>query len=296
MAPAAPTRSQPHFARNSRDQTWSQAPDNPARSRLRNDRAHHQAALHPLPVVDTLRRLLPGNRMAGILAAARPAHFSQRSSPLRVATRVDHPQSIATQVDFSPRLDLRRATALSRRREWLQQHRIAGRQRRRRPALSARQLPTSVRSLPTSDRARTRRRPKATTTWPRRSTKRARSTIARRSAAGREPVQPMPGARSEPRRVLPRPGRAAQRNGPTAGSVQPAQPLGRRRTRNRPIRRSSSPGCSKKPARPSKPRRNSSKRSRSIRTTPGRSRRSAGSAINRATTCKRWPTTSARSP
>ena len=81
-----------------------------------------------------------------------------------------------------------------------------------------------------------------------------------RSAAGRESVQPVPGARSEPRRVLPRPGRAAQRNGPATGSVQAAEPLGQRRARSRPTRRSSSPGCWKKSANPSKPKRNWSTR------------------------------------
>ena len=57
-----------------------------------------------------------------------------------------------------------------------------------------------------------------------------------------------------------RPGGAAERNESPAGSLPPAQQLGRGQSDSRPSRRSSSRGCSKKPARPSKPRRSSSKR------------------------------------
>ena len=92
----------------------------------------------------------------------------------------------------------------------LQQHGLAGRQRRRRAALSARQLPAGVRSLPAGDRPE----PEVAggLLQPGRLAPQNGHALqpARRLAAGGNPLQPVPGARSEPHRVPPRPGRAAQ--------------------------------------------------------------------------------------
>ena len=147
--------------------------------------------------------------------------------PIRANTdRVRPTQSQPNATSTSPTGSLAAALLrLHRRRQRLQQHRIASGQRRRRAALSARQLPTGVRPLPASDRPGSEIAGRLLQPGRLAAQNGHALQSPERPAAGRESVQPMPGARSEPRRVLPRPGRAAQRNGPATRSVQAAEPL-----------------------------------------------------------------------